>query len=97
MEDFRYPRVIKHGVLQNGPLISDVPINPPLIGYVPLSCLMTPEGIFQTYFGIHFRHWIAKALDCWVSQGLPTSRLPPWPVPAPRRAGVAVEGQSLYR
>ena len=37
-----YPPVIKHGVLEKGPFIGDVPMNPPpFVGDFPLPCLIT--------------------------------------------------------
>ena len=39
-----YPPVVKHGVLENGPLIGDFPLKPLFVRDFPLPCLMKPEG-----------------------------------------------------
>ena len=44
--NLRYPPVIKHGVLEKGPFISDVPIETQISsGFPSLPRLMTPDGM----------------------------------------------------
>ena len=44
-----YPPVIKHGLLENGPFITDFPLlKPPFIGDFPLPCLIT--GVYPFDF-----------------------------------------------